>query len=371
MSVYLDHHATAPLRPEARAAMEPWLSGPWNPSSVHASGRRAAAALERARGQVAGLVGWPAGGVVFTSGASESNATALQGGRWAGAAVEHPSVRAHLTTELPVDGEGRLRLDALREWLADPGDATGVAIQYANHETGVLQPVEDVLALVRVANEARSGAPLRVHVDAAQAAGKVPLALGALVCGRASDWGGPDTVTLSAHKLGGLPGVGALLVAPGREVPSLVRGGAQERGRRAGTPAVYAAVAFGAAAEAAAAEDPMTGAVQAWFEAELVALGARVAGGGAGRLPTVTCAVWPGVDAADLVMALDLEGVATSAGAACASGSVGPSPVLRAMGVDGSGVRYSWGRATPRGDLERALDATRRVLARLVSQDPT
>jgi len=368
VSVYLDYHATAPLRPEARAAMEPWLTGPWNPSSVHASGRRAAAALERARGQVAGLVGWPVGGVVFTSGASESNATALQGGRWAGAAVEHPSVRAHLTTELPVDGDGRLRLDALRAWLADAGDATGVAIQYANHETGVLQPVEAVLALVRAANETRSGAPLRVHVDAAQAAGKVPLELGALVCGRSSDWGGPDTLTLSAHKLGGLPGVGALLVAPGREVTSLVRGGAQERGRRAGTPPVYAAVAFGAAA--AAADEPREP-LQGWFEAELAALGAQVVGGGAPRLPTVTCAVWPGVDAADLVMALDLEGVATSAGAACASGSVGPSPVLRAMGIDGSGVRYSWGRATPRGDLERALDATRRVLARLVFQDPT
>lgn len=368
--VYLDHNAATPLCAAARAAMEPWWGRPANPSSVHRFGREAEAAVHHARQQVAAALGWPVEGVVFTSGATEANTTALGPtapghaagpadpvGAWLGAPVEHPSVAAWLDELLPVDGDGRLDLAALDARLAPArlaeAPVAGISVQLANHETGVLQPVAEVLALAE-----RRG--VRVHVDAAQGLGKLDVR--ARLGGRR-----PALLTLSSHKLGGPAGVGALLVAPGVTVEPLLRGGPQERRRRAGTHAVAAIVGFGAAVEAARPMDPT---LRDHLEAGLVALGGLVAGAGAPRLPnTVTVGFEPrdpALVAADLVAALDIEGVAVSAGAACASGSPEPSPVLEAMGFPGSAVRFSLGPDTAAAEVEVVLAALRRVLERVL-----
>lgn len=356
--IYLDHNATTPLGAAARAAMEPWWGVPANPSSVHRLGREAEAAVHRARLQVAAALDWPVEGVVFTSGATEANTTALGPAAarpWLGAPVEHPSVAAWLDELLPVDPQGRLDLAALEARLAPRRLAeqpvAGLSVQLANHETGVVQPVAEVLALA----QARG---LRVHVDAAQGLGKLDLR---------TIFGGhrPALLTLSSHKLGGPAGVGALLLAPQVAVEPLLRGGPQERRRRAGTHAVAAIVGFGAAVAAARPQDPGR---RDRLEAGLVARGAVVAGAGAPRLPnTVTVgfeALDPALLAADLVAALDMEGVAVSAGAACASGSPEPSPVLKAMGFHGSAVRFSLGPETTDAEVDEALAALTRVLER-------
>lgn len=344
--IYLDWNATAPLHPAARAAMEEWLGVPANPHAQHALGRAAAAAVDRARAAVAARLDWPRDGVVFTGSATEANATVLAHGRWLVSAVEHPSVRAWGAETVGVDAEGRVDVGALADRLAR-GGVDGVSVMLANNETGVLQPVEEVAAVCR-----RAG--VGFHCDASQGPGRVEVALPAA-------W-----VTVSAHKLGGPTGVGALLVPRGAPARPLVRGGPQERGWRAGTHAVPAIVGFGAAAAAAR---PMVSTWRDAFEAGLRALGGRVAGAGAERLPNTTAVAFEGVEAADLVMALDLEGFAVSAGAACASGSAEPSPVLRAMGFAGSAVRVSVGPTTPLDAADALLGALARVLARARGED--
>jgi len=332
--IYLDWNASAPLSAAARAAMEPWWSLPGNASSVHGVGRAAALAVESARRSLALHVGARPAEVVFTSGATEANATVLARGRWLVSAVEHPSVRAWGAAELPVDGDGVVRLGEV-----DPAGFDGVSVMLANNETGVLQPVEEVLAWAR-----RHG--LLTHVDAAQGPGRVPIAVAA------------DFLTLSGHKAGGPQGVGALVAR--RPVEPLLRGGAQERGRRAGTHAVAAIVGFAAALDGARVGPEARDAL----ETGVGALGGRVLGARAPRLPNTSCVQFDGVDAADLVAALDLEGVAVSSGAACASGSVGPSHVLVAMGVEGGAVRFSTGPSTRDLDITDTLSALARVLAR-------
>jgi cysteine desulfurase len=386
--VYLDHNATSPLRDVARDAMLPWFGRPANPFSTHAAGRAAAAAVDEARAQVAALAGWRREGVFFTSGATEANATALSHGRWLVSAVEHPSVLVWAAETLPVDAEGRVRLDVLAELLgggappsdapagaaprggarsrgdprrlpapvgASPGRAAGpgldrpgfdgVSVMLANNETGVVQPIAAIAAAVH-----RAG--LLLHVDASQAPGRIPLALAA----------DADLLTLSSHKLGGPQGVGALLVRAGRSVEPLLRGGPQERGRRAGTHNVAGIVGFGAAAETVSTAPDA--ALRDRLEAALAGLGGRVAGAGAERLPNTTCVGFTGVDAADLVMALDLDGVAASAGSACASGSPEPSHVLRAMRFPGSAVRFSLGPGSTSADVDAAVAAVARALPR-------
>ncbi len=339
--IYLDHNATSPLRPAALEAMIPWLGAAANPFSAHALGRAAAAAVDRARGQVAALAGWHREGVYFTSGATEANTTALSRGRWRVSAVEHPSVLVWGDGVVPVDDRGRVVLDGLVDALEG---YTGLSVMLANNETGVVEPIAELAALAR-----RAGVLL--HVDASQAPGRIPLRVDA------------DFVTLSAHKFGGPQGVGALLVRPGRAPEPLLRGGPQERGRRAGTPNVAGIVGMGAAA--ACVFDAMRPARRDRLEAGLVALGGRVAGAGADRLPNTTCVAFNGIEAADLVMALDLEGVAVSAGSACASGSPEPSHVLRAMGFVGSAVRFSLGPDTTDAEVDTATDSVARVLARV------
>ncbi len=324
--------------------MMPWFAIPANPSAAHGLGREAAMAVDRARAQVGGLLGWPAAGVVFTSGASESNATVMSRGRWAVTAVEHPSVRLWGAVTLPVDAQGVLSFDALD--AAEGVD--GVSVMYGNNETGVVQPVQEVI------QRARSRG-LRVHVDAAQCPGRLDLA----------ELAGADFVTLSSHKIGGPAGVGALCVPRGGDAAPLIRGASQERGWRAGTHNVLGIVGFGAAAEVVAGEPRVSPALRDALEAGLVALGGEVASEGAPRLPQTSCVAFAGVLAPDLVAALDLAGIAASAGSACASGAARPSAVLAAMGFAGSGVRFSLGCGTTEAEVLAVVRAVERCLPAL------
>lgn len=312
---YLDANATEPLRPEARAAVIAALDLVGNPSSVHAAGRAARRVLEDARAAVAGRYGAALGSVVFTSGGTEANGLAIHalgaGRRVVVGATEHDAVRAAApgARMLPVDGDGVADLDALARLLAD-GPAL-VCLMLANNETGTIQPIEAAAALCR-----RHGALL--HVDAVQAAGRIPLGMVG------------NSMALSSHKLGGPKGAGALLLGPGMDVTPLLAGGGQERGRRGGTPALPAIAGFAAAA-AAGAPAPDLAALRDMAEAAASACGAIVLGG-ADRLPNTSCLALPGVRADTQVIAMDLAGVQVSAGAACSSGKVAASHVLQAMG---------------------------------------
>ncbi len=330
--IYLDHNATAPLRPEARAAMEPWLGRPANPMSAHALGREAAMAIDRARSQVAAATGFPRDSVIFTSGATESNTTVLGRGRWAVSATEHPSVLVHAALILPVDSDGHVILGEL-------DGIDGISVQAANNETGVIQDLPAVAAYARSRG-------ILLHVDAAQAPGRIALEHLHLA----------DFVTLSAHKIGGPQGVGALLSrAP---VAPLFKGGGQERGQRAGTHNVAGIVGLGAAISEVS---PMSPGLRDRLDAGLAALGGRVVG--RDRLPNTSCVLFEGWEAADLVIALDLRGICASAGAACASGAERKSPVLAAMGIRGTGLRLSLGPGTTAGEIDTVLAALREIVA--------
>lgn len=343
--IYLDHNATTPLHPAARAAMVAALDDFGNPSSLHAEGRRARDAVERARAEVARAVGARREEIVFTSGGTEANNLALRlGRRVVVSAIEHPSVlgAADAATRVPVDRAGRVDLDAL-EALVD--GETLVSVQLANHEIGVVQ---DLPAIVERAR--RRGA--RVHTDAVQALGKLPVDVRAL---------GVDALTVSAHKIGGPKGAGALFVRDGLDVPPLVHGGHQERERRPGTENVVGIVGFGAACAALA---PATAELRDRFEAGAGALGARVASAAAPRVPTTSYVAFDGVPGELLMQALDLDGVAVSTGAACSSGSLEPSPVLRAIGFS-EGIRVSFGRGNTRDDVDRLLALLPALLERI------
>lgn len=338
--VYLDHNASAPLHPAARAAMLEVLDLPANAHAQHRAGQRAFDHVETARRTLAEVLGVDPARIVFTSGATESNALALHtGGPWCASAVEHPSVRAWAAATLPVDAAGCVA-------LRDAPNAPAYAVMLANNETGVVQPIAEVRAW-----SAARGA--RLHVDATQALGR--MALPATLFDA-------ETVALSAHKFGGPQGVGALVVR-GPKPPALVRGGPQERGTRAGTLNVAGIVGMAAAAAAVVDGHGRLAALQQTLEAGIQELGGSVVGGGAVRIANTTCAQFGTRDAADLVMALDLAGVQVSAGAACASGSPERSPVLRAMGIPGSAVRFSTGACTTPEDIARALRALVDVLA--------
>jgi len=353
---YLDWNATAPLRPEAAAAVLEALASWGNPSSVHRRGRVARRIIERAREQIAGLLGGvDPRGVVFVSGGTEANNLALLGTdreRVLVSAVEHDSVRQVLPTAetIPVDRDGVVALDALDRLLAaDPRPAL-VSVMFANNETGVIQPVGEIASLAR-----RYGALF--HCDAVQAAGRLALDTGAI---------GADLISLSAHKLGGPPAVGALVVTGDLDLASLLRGGGQERGRRAGTENVPGIAGFAAAAKAAVEEIAAYDRVRvlrASLEAEIAVAApeAVIYGTGVMRLPNTSAIAMPGVAAETQVIALDLDGVMVSAGAACSSGKVGPSHVLAAMGVDAalaaSTIRVSLGGSSSETDIAHFLHA--------------
>ena len=375
---YLDYNATAPLLPEAAETLTRALLVHGNPSSVHSEGRAARALVERARDHVAALVGASAKAVVFTSGGSEAANLALSPGfarltdraapeRLLVCATEHVCVlEGHRfapadVERIPVDGEGIVDLAWLERRLSEIAPARAlVSIHLANNETGVIQPVMEAAAIVR----AHGGL---IHTDAVQAAGRIAIDMAAL---------GVDALTLSAHKLGGPKGVGALVLASeAYEFDRLVRGGGQERGRRAGTENVAGIAGFGAACGVARRDLPAEAerltALRTQFEAAIgrLAPGAVVLGAGAPRLPNTVLFATPGLRAETALMILDLAGVALSSGSACSSGKVRRSHVLDAMGVapalaEGA-LRLSMGRGTTAQAVETFAAAYERALAAL------
>ena len=373
-AAYLDYNAGAPPRPAVVEAVAAALGNPGNPSSVHGFGRAARRLVEDARAAVAALAGAPPERVVFTGGGSEANNLALlQAGLGAvlGRAGGQDAVVGGVpdAPRIPVDGAGRVdldALDALLDALEDEGSGVGlgageralVSVMLANNETGVIQP------LAEVARRAHARGAL-VHCDAVQGAGR--LALDRV-------WETVDFLTLSAHKIGGPQGVGALVLGAGVEIETpLIVGGGQERGRRAGTENVAGIAGFGVAAREAAAEiadQPRLAALRDDLERRLKAIASDmvVFGVEAERLANTSCLAMPGVASETQVMAFDLGGIAVGAGAACAAGKVGPSHVLRAMGVAeelaSTAIRVSLGVATGTGEIERLVAAWEALRAR-------
>ncbi|MDA0653946.1 MAG: cysteine desulfurase family protein [Proteobacteria bacterium] len=371
-AAYLDYNATTPVKRDVADVVAEVLATGGNPSSVHRFGRLARAALDRARDEVAALAGVDPDAVVFTSGGTEANALAVASFAARGVArlliagVEHDSVlaaAAHAGPEvktLPVLPSGIVDLAALDALLADvraSGGRAGVAVQLANNETGVIQPVAEIAARVHAAGGL-------LHCDAVQGPGRIAVNIPAL---------GADTAALSAHKFGGPQGVGALVAPEFRVVSPVQTGGGQERGLRAGTENVAGIAGFGRAAVLAAddlAEAGRLAAMRDGLERRLQTSfpGARVYGAEADRLPNTSCIAMAGMRAETQVIALDLAGVAVSAGAACSSGKVRASHVLRAMGADedeaGSAIRVSLGWASSQHDVDRFAAAWSELAAR-------
>ena len=355
MSVYLDNNATAPVRPEAAEAVARALALGGNPSSIHAAGRRARAVVEEARGAVAALVGASPASVTFTSGGTEANALAIGSAVAAGydrllvPETEHDCVLESVRTSgvaveiWPVDGDGVADLDWLEARLG-VGGRCFAALAWANHETGVVQPVAEAAAQVRAAGG-------WFHTDAVQAAGKRPICWSETAV---------DSLALSAHKLGGPQGVGALVAGPRATLSRQLHGGAQERGVRAGTENVPGIAGFGAAATLATG----LGEQARWRDAVTERLvrdaGAVVLSAEAERLPHVLCFASEGFESALQVMLLDLAGVQVSAGSACSSGKVKASRVVAAIGrgdLAPYALRVSGGWATTADDWNRFGDA--------------
>jgi cysteine desulfurase len=353
--VFLDHNATTPLRPAVIAAMVAVLGEAGNPSSVHAQGRAARRRVEAARRQVADAIGLPPGGeIVFTSGGTEANHLALRGlktpGRVLRSAIEHDCVRAAVpdAEPIPVTADGIVDLAALERLLRD--GAAVVSVMAANNETGVIQPIADVVRLAHAAGAL-------VHCDAVQIVGKAGFDMAAL---------GVDLATVSAHKLGGPQGMAALALAPKVPVRALTTGGGQEKGYRAGTENVAGIVGFGLAIEAAVAELDAYGRLadlRDRLAARLVGIdpAAVVFGAQAPRVANTLSIAMPGVKAETQVMAFDLAGIGISAGSACSSGKVRTSHVLTAMGVApelaAAAIRISLGRDTTDEEIRRMIEA--------------
>ncbi len=363
---YLDYNATAPLHPDARKAMIAALDVTGNASSVHGEGRRARGIIEAAREDVARLVGSKPSEVVFTSGATEANAWAIAQG-WDTifvAGIEHDSVLAPAKAsgaqiiEIPVGADGVARISEVARH-AQSGEKLGrtlVALQMANNETGVIQPVAEFAAIAREHG-------FSMHVDAVQAAGRLPIDFASL---------GVTTLSLSGHKMGGPKGVGALLIRDHVDLVPFVRGGGQERRRRAGTENIAAIAGFGAAAvQAHAALVAVSRIVlmRDQLEAEVRKLSpnALLIGADAPRLANTSAIALPGKHAESMVIKLDLAGIAVSAGAACSSGKVGTSHVLQSMGFDagvaGAAIRVSLGPETTEHDIAAFLAAWKTIVS--------
>jgi cysteine desulfurase len=379
--IYLDHAATTPVRPEARDAMLPYLGDQafGNPSSPHQFGRIARAGLDQARRQVATALGAQPAHVLFTSGGTEADNLAVTGGalaardagrpmRVAVSAVEHKAIlaAAHAVAHLggaeetiPVTPEGLVSLDALdRVLVARPAL---VSLMWVNNETGVIQPVGE-------AGRRCHAAGVLFHTDAVQAFGNLPIRFDQLPC---------DLLTVSAHKIGGPKGVGALLVRNRETIEPLIQGGSQQGGLRPGTENIAGAVGFGRAAELAANEQPEHACRLAGLRIQLQErlLGAvpdlLVVAEGAERVSHILNLCVPGADSEALLMHLDLAGVAVSSGSACTTGAVEPSHVLVAMGVRRElavgALRFSLGRDTTAAEIERVAEVFPRVVTKVRS----
>lgn len=342
--VYLDWNATTPLRPEARGAMIAAMDLVGNPSSVHAEGRAATSMMEKARAQVAEAFGAQASDIVFTSGATEAAALALAGRNLSSCNVEHDAVRSWTACDLACDANGIVQ-------VADPART---ALQAANSETGIIQPLPDGLAVC----------------DFTQAFGKLPVAF---------DWSGATMGLISAHKLGGPKGIGALVIKRGTDLTAQIKGGGQEMGRRSGTENLIGIVGFGAAAEAAA-RDLANGEWESVSKIRKVLdLGLEAAandiifvGKSAERLPNTTNVIAPGWKGETQVMQMDLAGFAVSAGSACSSGKVRESAVLKAMGYGpehaSCALRVSLGPTTTQDEVERFVETWTKAYARVRSR---
>lgn len=380
--IYLDYAATTPMMDEALEQMLPYLSQHFgNPSSVYATGRDAKKGLEEAREKVASAAGAQPAEIVFTAGGTEADNLALKGAvakadpkrnHIITTSVEHHAVlhvaewlesQGCRVTFLPVSRDGVVDLDALKEALSP--QTCLVSVMLANNEIGVVQPLEDVVAVVKQNSRAL------VHTDAVQALGKIPLDVTAL---------GVDLASFSAHKLGGPKGVGALFARRNTPIEPVLHGGGQERGIRSGTPNVAGIVGFGAAAEIAVKEQPsearrlaslrdrlQEAVVEAIDDVDINAAGAE-------RLPGTTSLCISGVEGESMLLLLDSKGIAASSGSACASGSLDPSHVLLAMGVPpesahGS-LRFSLGRNSTEADIPVAVEALKQTVERLRSIAP-
>jgi cysteine desulfurase len=378
--IYLDWNATTPLRREAREAMAAAWDVVGNPSSIHAEGRRSRGLVEDARAAVATAVGGEPRNVIFTSGGTEANALALTPGvhgrnkqaidRLIVSAIEHASVLAggqfapDRIARLPVHRSGLVDLDALRTMLAG-GPPALVSVMLANNETGAIQPVAEVADVVHEAGGL-------LHVDAIQALGKISFDIIML---------NADFLSVSAHKIGGPTGIGALVLAPNQIGPgALIRGGGQERGRRAGTENVPAIAGFGAAVKAAvAARDNDMSRIEILRnrleEGLRQTRGSVIFSQDVGRLPNTILFGIPGLKAETAVVRFDLEGIAVSSGSACSSGKVQPSHVLEAMGYGPelvkSAIRFSLGWETTEADVDGAIKAWRKLSGALVKNDET
>lgn len=378
--IYLDHNATTPLDERVLEAMLPWLRGSWgNPSSVHALGRAARAALEQAREQVAALAGAHPSQVIFTSGGTEANNAALKGvaarlpaSYLAVSAVEHASVQQPVAalvrsgwtaTTIPVTDQGEVTAQAVSAALRD--GTRLVSVMWANNETGV---VNDIGAIAQVVHAA--GAVL--HTDAVQALGKLPVDFAG---------SGAHLMSMSAHKLYGPKGVGALLVDKAVDLEPLLHGGGQERGRRGGTENLAGIVGFGRAAELAQAElaarstrmSVLRQRLEQGLQAQVPQ--AVVFAAGALRLPNTVFLALPGIEGETLLLELDRQGLALSSGAACGSGYSEPSHVLQAMGVTADlarcAVRVSLGAGNTEHDVDTLIAALRTQAARLQAMAAT
>ena len=350
--LYLDHAATTPILPEARAAISQAIDSWANPNSPYAEGRTARGLLEQARGTIAETLGWRHD-VIFTSGASEAVEIAANrariGGRIHGA-TEHaivPHAMGEASKVIPVGTDGLIDEKALDALLAE-GPAL-VAIQHVNNETGVIQPLERLTQKIREAGSL-------LLADCAQSTGKLPLP-------------NADFIAACAHKLGGPPGVGVLLV---KDLATLEPVGGQEKGYRRGTQDVPSAAAFAAALAARPYDLDRMQALRSRLEDSIVAAGGSVIAGGSPRIPTIGAYAMPGVASSSQLVQFDLAGIAVSAGSACSSGSMKPSRVLEAMGlpaeIGSCFIRISFGPQTNEGDVDRFVGEWRRIYERAASR---
>lgn len=375
--IYLDHNATSPMLPDVLTHMLPWFSDKaGNPSSIHGAGRAARLGLDTARRQVAHALGVRESQIIFTSGGSEANNLAILGmagqagwrGRVITSQIEHPSVlqvcqrleqRGMIVVRLPVNPQGEVEPHTLAAALTP--DTVLATLMHANNETGVLQPITQLAALCR-----EQGVPL--HTDAVQSVGKIPVTMSQL---------GVSLLSLSAHKFGGPKGMGALVVDSALTLEPQISGGGQERGRRAGTENIPAAVGLGTALtlsqQRMVQEIPRLAGLRHHLEAQIhhTLPQCLILGESAPRLPNTTALLLPGLDGETLVMALDLAGFAVSSGSACSSGKVAASHVATAMGhagPQGSGlIRISLGWNTTATELERFVPALAKAAAKLAA----
>ena len=384
--VYLDHSATTPVDRRVVEAMLPYLTEKFgNPSSVHLFGQEVRAAVDRARREVAGLIGARSNEIVFVSGGTEANNLAIRGlcdthtsgkGHLITSAIEHPSVRGIFevlekqgweVTRLPVKEDGVVRIEDVRAALRP--NTVLVSIMMANNEIGTIQPIAEIGALVR---ETRSQNPqLRFHSDAVQAAGRIPLNVEELGC---------DLLSLSAHKLHAPQGVGALYVKRGVRLITQNVGGHQERERRAGTEAAPNIVAFGAAASLAGKElverNEHTKRLRDRFESELTERVPDIVFNGDRdqRLSHISNISFRFIEGEGLLISLDLQGIAVSTGSACSSGTLEPSPVIRALGRDEElargAIRFSFGKDNTDEDVDYVLGVLPRVVEKLREMSP-